>query len=101
MLLRSAEAPNARPLRRKTTPAQCAGRQGDPGRQVIVATDEEVRRLAAVIDRQRRELDRIRAAAAADSVIATARGALMERLGLSPEEAASQLAELAAATGMP
>ncbi len=30
-----------------------------------------------------------------------ARGALMERLGLSSAEAASQLAELSAATGMP
>ncbi len=61
---------------------------------------EDVTRLIAVIERQRRELDRIRAAAADDSVIAMARGALMERLGLSSAEAASQLAELSAATGM-
>ena len=63
-------------------------------------SDEDVTRLIAVIDRQRRELDRIRAAAAGQSVIAMARGALMERLGLSPAEAARQLAELSAATGM-
>src|SRR5580700_4771664 len=58
-------------------------------------------RLVAVIERQRRELDRIRAAAPADSVVAMARGALMERLGLSATEAASQLAELSQATGVP
>src|ERR1700744_4334559 len=57
-------------------------------------------RLIAVVDHQRRELDRIRAAAASDSVVAMARGALMERLGLSSAEAASQLAELSAATGI-
>src|SRR5579862_4775819 len=58
-------------------------------------------RLITVIDHQRRELDRIRAAAAAESVVAMARGALMERLGLSSAEAAGQLAELSAATGIP
>ena len=64
-------------------------------------SDEDVQLLTAVIERQRRELDHVRAAAAEQSVIATARGALMERLGLSYAEAASQLAELAAATGIP
>ena len=68
---------------------------------MIVAIEDDVLRLAAVIDRQRRELDRIRAAGAWESVAAMARGVLMERLGLSPAEAASQLAELAAATGIP
>ncbi len=63
-------------------------------------SDEDVTRLIAVIERQRRELDRIRAAAADQSVIAMARGALMERLGLSSAEAAGQLANLSAATGM-
>ena len=63
-------------------------------------SDEEMTRLIAVIERQRRELDRIRAAAAGEAVIAMARGALMERLGVSSAEAASQLAELSAATGM-
>src|SRR5580692_10251319 len=58
-------------------------------------------RLVAVIERQRRELDRIRAAAAAESVVAMARGALMERLGLSATEAGAQLAELSEATGVP
>jgi serine phosphatase RsbU (regulator of sigma subunit) len=63
--------------------------------------DDDVLRLVAVIDHQRRELDRIRAAEAEQSVVATARGVLMERLGLSSAEAASQLARLAAATGVP
>ncbi|HTX27988.1 MAG TPA: SpoIIE family protein phosphatase [Streptosporangiaceae bacterium] len=68
---------------------------------MTVTDSDDVSRLGAVIDRQRRELDRIRAAAAAQSVVSMARGALMERLGLSSAEAASQLAELSSATGIP
>jgi PAS domain-containing protein len=69
---------------------------------VIVPTSaDDMQRLISVVDHQRRELDRIRAAAAGESVVAMARGALMERLGLSAAEAASQLAELSAATGIP
>ena len=64
-------------------------------------SDDDMHRLIAVVDHQRRELDRIRASAASESVVAMARGALMERLGLSAAEAASQLAELSAATGIP
>ena len=67
----------------------------------MTADDDDLLRLIAVIDQQRRTLDRLRAAAAGDAVVAMARGALMERLGLSSAEAASQLAELAAATGIP
>ena len=63
--------------------------------------DDDMLRLVAVIDHQRRELDRIRAAAAEQAVVAMARGVLMERLGLSSAEAASQLARLASATGVP
>jgi len=71
-------------------------------RRVIVAGSvDDMLRLVAVIDHQRRELDRIRAAAADESVVAMARGVLMERLGLSSAEAASQLAGLSAATGIP
>ncbi len=66
----------------------------------MAGRDDDMLRLIAVIDHQRRELDRVRAAAASESVVAMARGALMERLGLSAAEAASQLAELAAATGI-
>src|ERR1700732_2426190 len=72
------------------------------GRRLIVTgSDDDVLRLTAVIERQRRILDQIRASAAGESVVAMARGALMERLGLSSAEAASQLAELSAATGVP
>src|SRR6516165_2677303 len=67
---------------------------------VVPGNDEDMTRLIAVIERQRRELDRIRAAAADQSVIAMARGALMERLGLSSADAASQLTKLSAATGV-
>ena len=67
----------------------------------MTAGDDDMLRLIAVIDHQRRALDRIRAAAANDAIVAMARGALIERLGVSPAEAASQLAELAGATGIP
>src|SRR5580700_7090699 len=72
------------------------------GRRLIVTgSDDDVLRLTAVIERQRRILDQIRASAAGESVVAMARGALMERLSLSSAEAASQLGELSAATGVP
>jgi PAS domain-containing protein len=67
----------------------------------MMTGSDDVLRLTAIIEHQRRALDRIRAAAAEESVVAMARGALMERLGLSAVEAASQLAELSAATGVP
>jgi serine phosphatase RsbU (regulator of sigma subunit) len=65
----------------------------------VAGKDDDMLRLITVIDHQRRELDRIRAVAAGESVVAMARGALMERLGLSSAESASQLTELSAATG--
>jgi serine phosphatase RsbU (regulator of sigma subunit) len=68
---------------------------------IVRGSDEELLRLITVVDRQRRELDRIRTTAGEESMVAMARGALMERLGLSSAEAAGQLAELAAATGVP
>ena len=45
------------------------------------ASDEDLARLALVIERQRRELEQLRSAADVASVIAMARGALMERFG--------------------
>jgi len=57
--------------------------------------------LAAVIERQRRELVLARADAQAAEVAAMARGVLMERLGLSPVAAIRQLADMAAAAGIP
>jgi Stage II sporulation protein E (SpoIIE)/ANTAR domain len=68
---------------------------------MVTDSHDDLVRLTTVIDRQRRVLDRIRAGAAGKSVVWMARGALMERLGLSSAEAASQLAELSAATGVP
>ena len=59
------------------------------------SSGEEILRLAAVIDRQRRELDRLRGAVAIRSVLDMAKGALIERLGCSAAEATSQLAALA------
>ena len=64
-------------------------------------SDEEILRLAAVIDRQRRELDRLRSAAAARSVIDMAKGALIERLGCTAAAAANQLTTLADEAGYP
>ena len=62
---------------------------------------ESLPRLAAVIERQRRELALARADAQAAEVAAMARGVLMERQGLSPVAAVRQLADMAAAAGIP
>ncbi len=67
----------------------------------VAVSDDDLCRLVAVVDRQRSELDRLHDLAAGELVVAMARGALMERLGLSSAEAAGQLAELSAATGIP
>jgi serine phosphatase RsbU (regulator of sigma subunit) len=67
----------------------------------VSASDDDMLRLAAVVDRQRRDLDRLRADTAVGSVIATATGLLMERLNCSPAEATRQLGILAEATGVP
>ncbi|MBV9381214.1 MAG: SpoIIE family protein phosphatase [Streptosporangiaceae bacterium] len=67
----------------------------------MAGSDEDLLRLAAVVEGQRRELARLRAEAAAESVMAMARGALMARLGFSAAEAARQLADMAAASGLP
>jgi PAS domain-containing protein len=71
-------------------------RRMDP---VTAASAAEVVRLTEVVDRQRRELDRLRAAAAQRSVLDMARGMLMERLRCSAVEAAGQLARLAEEAG--
>ncbi|HEY2520183.1 MAG TPA: SpoIIE family protein phosphatase [Streptosporangiaceae bacterium] len=65
------------------------------------AQGAELRRLAAVIDRQRRELEQARAEAAARSVADMAKGVLIERLGFTPAEATTQLAALAREAGTP
>jgi Stage II sporulation protein E (SpoIIE)/ANTAR domain len=73
-----------------------------PVTEAMFVTDgEDVPRLSAVVERQRRELTRVRADGEAAVVVATARGVLMERHGLSPAEAVRQLAAMAAAAGLP
>ena len=72
------------------------------GKAVLVAgSGKDLPRLAAVIERQRGELELVRADAEAAEVVAMARGVLMERHGLSPAAAASQLADMAVPAGMP
>jgi hypothetical protein len=68
---------------------------------MLVADGENAPRLTAVVERQRRELARVRADRAAAVVVAMARGVLMERHGWSLAEAARQLAAMAAAAGLP
>jgi serine phosphatase RsbU (regulator of sigma subunit) len=65
------------------------------------ADTPEILRLAAVIERQRQELEQARTAAVARSVADMATGVLIERLGGSPAEAASQLSALAREAGTP
>ncbi len=65
----------------------------------LVANGEELPRLSAVVERQRRELARVRAEREATVLVAMARGVLMERHGWSSVEAARQLAAMAAVAG--
>jgi hypothetical protein len=67
----------------------------------VAASGNDLPRLAAVVERQRRELVVARGGAEAAEITAMARGVLMERNGWSPVEAARQLADMAAAAGMP
>ncbi len=72
------------------------------GEAVLVAgSGGDLPRLAAVVERQRRELARLRAQADTAAVVAMARGVLMERNGSSPGEAALQLTGMAAAASLP
>jgi serine phosphatase RsbU (regulator of sigma subunit) len=83
-------SPGDAPLSADSRPS---GVSADPGNSLP--------RLAAVIERQRRELVLARADAQAAEVAAMARGVLMERQGLSPVAAVRQLADMAAAAGIP
>jgi serine phosphatase RsbU (regulator of sigma subunit)/PAS domain-containing protein len=80
-------------------PDRPQGTLGPPG--AAGAQGAELRRLAAVIDRQRQELEQARAEAAARSVADMAKGVLIERLGCTPAEATTQLAALAREAGTP
>jgi serine phosphatase RsbU (regulator of sigma subunit) len=67
----------------------------------VAGSDDDMARLAALVERQQHELAGLRAEADTASVIAMARGALMERVGCSAAEAARQLTDMAAAAGLP
>jgi serine phosphatase RsbU (regulator of sigma subunit) len=67
---------------------------------LTTASGAEFIRLSALIARQRRELDRLAAQAAARSVVDLARGVLMERLHCSAAEAQEQLVALSMEAGM-
>jgi hypothetical protein len=78
--------------------------RGGPGsgEAVFVAgSGNDLPRLAAVVERQRRALVLARADMSAAELVAMARGMLMERHGLSPADAARQLADMAAVAGLP
>lgn len=78
-----------------------AGRAGVERHLTVTAVSSaDVSRLTALIARQRRELDLMRAQAAARSVVDAAQGMLMERLGCSPAEATEQLTGLARQAGL-
>jgi len=68
---------------------------------MLVAHGEDVPRLSAVVERQRRELARVRSDREATVVIAMATGVLMERHGWASAQATRQLAAMAAAAGLP
>jgi serine phosphatase RsbU (regulator of sigma subunit) len=66
---------------------------------LTTASGAEFIRLSALIARQRRELDRLAAQAAARSVVDLARGVLMERLRCSSAQAQEQLVALSMEAG--
>jgi serine phosphatase RsbU (regulator of sigma subunit) len=66
-----------------------------------VADGEDGPRLSAVVERQRRQLTQAAAEAQVAVTVAVARGVLMERHGWSLAGAARQLADMAAAAGLP
>ncbi len=83
----------------ETRSAEISGPEAGGPEVAGAADSQEFARLAAVIARQRRELDQAAAAATARSVVDLARGVLMERLGYSPDQAQDQLAYLSAESG--
>ncbi len=66
---------------------------------MAILSSDHSEQLTRLVARQRRELERLRAEAAARTVTDLARGILMERLGCSAAEARSQLATIAAEAG--
>ncbi|MEV8068446.1 SpoIIE family protein phosphatase [Streptomyces sp. NPDC085995] len=75
---------------------------GDPAHQDLagVSPTSPVGRLAATVDRLRREVRTAQAEAEGRALIELAKGILVERLGCGPAQAARQLAELAEQAGV-
>jgi serine phosphatase RsbU (regulator of sigma subunit) len=68
---------------------------------ITVDGENDMPRLAAVVERQRHELALARAEARTAAVVAMARGVLMERQHCGAVEAATELADMATAAGLP
>jgi serine phosphatase RsbU (regulator of sigma subunit)/PAS domain-containing protein len=82
-------------------PGQFPG-EGPSERRLVAVTEPsgaDLARLNALVERQQKELDKLRSAAATRSVVDLARGMLMEQLGCTPAEAQRQLVHLAAESG--
>ncbi|MEU5634927.1 SpoIIE family protein phosphatase [Streptomyces rishiriensis] len=71
----------------------------DAGRPEADAASSPVGRLAATVDRLRREVQAAQAEAEGRALVELAKGILVERLGCGPAEAAQQLSDLAEQAG--
>ncbi|MFD0477183.1 ANTAR domain-containing protein [Nonomuraea thailandensis] len=78
-------------------PGGAAG-QRDSGEEA--AQEDDLARLAATVERLRRQADRARREAAGHALIELAKGVLLERLQCGPAQAAEQLATLAGKAGV-
>lgn len=67
----------------------------------MTGSADDLPRLVALVERQRHEIAVLRVQESVAGLLAMARGALMERHGCSAAEAALQLADMAAAAGLP
>lgn len=85
------------------SPAPPAGHElvsgPDAGRSAADAASSPVGRLAATVDRLRREVQAAQAEADGRALVELAKGILVERLGCGPAEAAQQLTALAEQAG--
>ncbi|MCI3273567.1 SpoIIE family protein phosphatase [Streptomyces cylindrosporus] len=82
-----------------TRPGTAPGRAGNDGEDAVVQTSP-VGRLAATVERLRREVRAAQAEADGRALIELAKGILVERLGCGPAQAARQLAELTEQAGV-
>ncbi|MFF9622279.1 SpoIIE family protein phosphatase [Streptomyces griseosporeus] len=82
-----------------TRPAPAAPPTG-PGEPAGVSATSPVGRLAATVERLRREVRAAQAEAEGRALIELAKGILVERLGCGPAQAARQLAELTEQAGV-